>query len=393
MRNSSESVAAELALGFVGRRKRLPHSDAVRNTRWQAKAPALLLLALVGCKEVRVPERPTVVAVSTVNTVVAATENWPSSYEATGTVRARTTVVISAKMTGYVREVRAQAGDRVKEGQLLVALDTRDLDIATRRAEAAREEVRTAMPEADSGVAAAKANLDLAEVTLGRMKDLLQKKSISNQEFDEATAKWKAAQSGFDMARARRTQLNSRLAQAEQEVRSSEVMRSYAEVTAPFAGLVVTRSIEPGSLAMPGAPLLTIEREGAYRLEAAVEEGRSVKVGQGVSVFLGDDCVEARVSEIVPSVDSGSRSYTVKIDLPARAGLRSGMFGRAVFATGSRTVLAIPAGAVTERGQVQTVLVVDATGTHSRLVSLGQKAGERVEVLSGLSAGEKVAVQ
>jgi membrane fusion protein, multidrug efflux system len=356
----------------------------------------LLCLLLIGCGEAPKPRtaaEQTAPAVSTVSTVAATMENWPATYEATGTVRARTTAVISAKLTGYVREVRAEAGARVKEGQLLVTLDTRDLDIATRRAEAAREEVRTAMPEADSAVAAARANLDLAEVTLGRMKDLLQKKSISSQEFDEATARWKAAQSGFDMAKARRTQLNSKLAQAEQEVRSTEVMRSYAEVTAPFAGMVVARSVEPGSLAMPGAPLLTIEREGAYRLEAPVEEGRPVKAGQGVSVFLGDDCVEARVSEIVPAVDAASRAYTVKIDLPARAGLRSGMFGRAVFAKGARAVLAIPAGAVTERGQVQTVQVVEGGATRARLVTLGQKSGDRVEVLSGLSAGEKVAVQ
>jgi membrane fusion protein, multidrug efflux system len=354
----------------------------------------LLCLLLIGCGEA--PKKQAVVeraAAAAVHTVAETTKSWPATYEATGTVRARTTAVIAAKLTGYVREVRAQAGERVREGQLLVTLDTRDLDIATRRAEAAREEVRTAMPEADSAVAAAKANLDLAEVTLGRMKDLLQKKSISSQEFDEATARWKAAQSGFDMANARRTQLNSRLAQAEQEVRSSEVMRSYAEVTAPFAGLVVARSIEPGSLAMPGAPLLTIEREGAYRLEASVEEGRPVKAGQGVSVFLGDDCVEARVSEIVPSVDAASRAYTVKIELPASAGLRSGMFGRAVFATSARTVLAIPAAAVTERGQVQTVQVVEDGATRARLVTVGQKSGDRVEVLSGLSAGEKVALQ
>ena len=136
------------------------------------------------------------------STVTAATETWPSIYEATGTVRARTSAVISAKLMGYVREVKVQAGDRVREGQLLVTLDTRDLDVSSRRAEAAREEVRTAVPEADSAVAAAKANLDLAQVTFGRMQDLFQKKSISNQEFDEASAKLKAAQAAYEMARA-----------------------------------------------------------------------------------------------------------------------------------------------------------------------------------------------
>ena len=171
--------------------------------------------------------------------MTAATETWPSIYEATGTVRARVSAVIAAKLMGYVREVRVQAGDRVREGQLLVTLDTRDLDVSSRRAEAAREEVRAAVPEADSAVAAAKANLDLAQVTFGRMQDLFQKKSISNQEFDEASAKLKAAQAAYDMAQARRVQLNAKLAQVDQEVRSTEVTRSYAEVLAPFAGVVV----------------------------------------------------------------------------------------------------------------------------------------------------------
>jgi membrane fusion protein, multidrug efflux system len=333
-------------------------------------------------------------AVIAVSTVTAANETWPSIYEATGTVRARTSVVISAKLMGYVREVKVQAGDHVHEGQALVTLDTRDLDVSSRRAEAAREEVRSGVPEADSAVAAAKANLDLAQVTFGRMQDLFQKKSISNQEFDEASAKLKAAQAAYEMARARRLQLNSKLAQVDQEVRSTEVTRSYADVRAPFAGVVIAKSVEPGSLALPGAPLFTIEREGAYRLEASVEESRlaAIRVGQAVSVTLDsvDRTLDARVSEIVPAVDATSRAYTVKIDLPGLPALRSGVFGRAAFQLGGRSLLAIPAGAVTERGQLQSVLVAENGVARTRLITAGQKVKDTVEVLSGLSAGEKV---
>src|ERR1017187_240391 len=293
-----------------------------------------------------------------VSAVTAITETWPSMYEATGTVRARTSAVISAKLMGYVREVKVQTGDRVREGQLLVTLDTRDLDISSRRAEAAREEVRTAVPEADSAVEGAKANLDLAKVTFGRMQDLFQKTSISNQEFDEASAKLKAAQAAYQMAAARRLQLNSKLAEVDQEVRSTEVTRSYADVLAPFAGVVISKSVDPGSLALPGAPLFTIEREGAYRLEASVEESRlaAIRVGQPVSVTLDsvDHALDARVSEIVPPVDSASRAYIVKIDLPAVPAIRSGVFGRAVFQLGSRSLLAIPDGAITERGEMES---------------------------------------
>jgi RND family efflux transporter MFP subunit len=293
-----------------------------------------------------------------------------------------------------VREVKVQAGDQVREGQSLVTLDTRDLDVSSRRAEAARDEVRTAVPEADSAVAAAKANLDLAQVTFGRIQDLFQKKSISNQELDEASARLKAAQAAYDMARARRSQWNAKLAQADQEVRSTEVTRSYADLLAPFAGIVVSKSIEPGSLAVPGEPLLTIERGGSYRLEAAVDEDHlaAIRIGQPVSVTLdsSDRTLHARVSEIVPAVDAASRAYTVKIDLPAVPAIRSGVFGRAAFQLGSRPVLAIPAEAVTERGQLQSVLVADNGVARTRLITAGLKVEDRVEVLSGLSAGEKV---
>ena len=329
-----------------------------------------------------------------VSVITAATEVWPSIYEATGTVRPRTSAVISAKLMGYVREVKVQIGDHVREGQLLVTLDPRDLDVSSRRAESAREEVRAGIPEADSAVAAAKANLDLAQVTFGRMQDMYQKRSISNQEFDEASARLKAAQAAYDMARARRTQIDSRVALADQEVRSTEVTRSYAEVLAPFAGVVVARSVEPGILALPGTPMFTIEREGAYRLEASVEESRlsAIRIGQPVSVTLDgiDHEIDARVSEIVPAVDAASRAYIVKIDLPGLATLRSGVFGRAEFQLGSQSVMAIPAAAVAEHGQLQSVFVDDNGIAHSRLITTGQKIKDRIEVLSGLTAGEKV---
>jgi RND family efflux transporter MFP subunit len=294
----------------------------------------------------------------------------------------------------YVREVRVAAGDRVREGQLLVALDSRDLDAGYRQAEAAQAEARSAVPEADNAIASAQASLNLAQATHKRMKELLDKDSISNQEFDESSARLKLAQAGYAMALARRAQLDSRIAQAGQAVASAEVMRSYAQIAAPFAGMVTAKSVEPGILAAPGAPLLTIEREGAYRLEAVVEESKLVliRTGQPVAVALDGigRSLEGRVSEIVPAIDAASRSFTVKIDLPAIAQLRSGLFGRARFALGTRQVLAVPAAAVTERGQLASVFVAGEGRARSRFVTLGQRAQDSIEILSGISPGERV---
>ena len=329
-----------------------------------------------------------------VQAVTAANREWPDTYQATGTVRARTTTVLSSKVMAYVRGVVPQVGDHVREGQEVVTMDAQDLDSNVRRAEAGESEVRGAIPEADNAIAGAKANLDLAQSTFRRMEELASRKSISNQEFDEASARLKSAQAACDMARARRTQLDSKLAQAEQEIRAARIMRDYTRIAAPFSGVVTARSVEPGSLAAPGAPLLTIEREGAYRLEAAVDESKVpfVKSGQAVEVTLEalDRSLTARVSEIVPAVDSASRAYTVKIDLPALANLRSGMFGRAAFPMSARRVLAIPPAAVIERGQLQSVFVIEEGFARNRLITTGNRGPDAVEVLSGLAENEKV---
>lgn len=361
------------------------------------KATLLLLpfLAwLAGCGEP--PEAPTATqppAAIPVNVVPASQQRWPSIYEATGTVRARTSATIAAKWMGYVRDVKVQVGDRVRAGQPLVVLDARDLDASANQVAAARDEVRNSIPEADSAVAAAKANLDLAQSTFRRMNELYQKKSISDQEFDEASAKRKAAQAAFEMAQAKRTQLDAKLAQADQEVRAAQVARSYAEVDAPFAGVVTAKSVDPGNLATPGAPLMTIDRDG-YRLEASVEESKlgTIHAGQPVTVTLDGirRTIDAQVSEIVPSIDEASRAYIVKIDLPSEPGLRSGSFGRARFELGTRQVVAIPFAAVTERGQLQSVFVADNGTARTRLITLGDNNNGQVEVLSGLTAGDQV---
>jgi len=243
-------------------------------------------------------------------------------------------------------------------------------------------------------VAGAKANLDLAQSTFQRMQELASKKSISNQEFDEASAHLKSAQAAYEMARAKRTELDSRRAEVRQEIRGASILRDYTRISAPFSGVATARSVEPGNLAAPGAPLLTIEREGAYRLEASVDESRLrfVKSGQTVEVALEslDRRLTARVSEIVLAVDAASRAYIVKIDLPAVPNLRSGVFGRARFPLGARKVVAIPLLAMVERGQLQSVFVMEDGFARTRLVTIGERGQGALEVLSGLSEGEKL---
>ncbi len=357
----------------------------------------LTLLALWGCGEQPRP-RESVAAGAPLPVRVATAESveWSAAYEATGTVRARTAAVLSSKVMGYVREVRFQTGETVAAGQPLIVLDARDLEAGYRQAEAALAEARSGLPEADNAVKAAQAQVDLATVTFRRMQALFEKKSISNQEFDEAQARLRVAQAGAEMAEARRHQFTAKIRQAEQALASAGIARGYAEIKAPFAGIVTERRVEPGNLAAPGAPLATLEQAGSYRLEVPVEESRLVAIhaGHPVAVRLDalDRSIQARVSEIVPTVDASSRAFLVKIDLPGAPRLRSGLYGRASFPVGSRRVLAIPAEALVEQGQVQSAFAVEDSVARNRLITAGERRQGWVEVLSGLRPGDRVVV-
>ena len=329
-----------------------------------------------------------------VSVIEARTVQWPEIYDAPGTVRAATAATLSSKVMGSVSEARVQIGDRVSRGQTLVRIDSRELESGLLQARAAEQEAQSGIAEADNGIAAAKAQLGLAEVTYRRMADLFSKKSISNQEFDEAQARLRGAEAAWQMAVSRRAQLNAKISQAVQSVETASVLRGYAEVRAPFAGIVTEKHVEQGQLATPGTPLLTVESAGAYRLEAALAESMlgSVREGQTVSVLLDawNQPLNARVTEIVPSVDPASRSFVVKATLPSLPIIRSGLFGRLRIPRGAHDTIVIPAEALVDRGALQSAFVADSGVARLRMVTAGQVQDGKVEILSGLQPGDKV---
>lgn len=358
----------------------------------------ILSVALLAACGGDAPKTPTAVEEPPVSVSTAAIEMtaWPSTYEATGTVRARVEAAVASRVMGIVEEVTVNAGDSVRAGQLLVRVDARSLSEEERRAEAAIAEAKSAFPELENAVAAARAQQDLAEVTMRRMRDLFEKKSVSNQEYDEAAARLRVAQANVRMAEARRGQIDARIQQAEAALASARVVKSDAEIRAPFAGVVTSRLVEPGNMANPGAPLLMIEQAGAYRLEANVEESRLPQVRRGHKVAVSLDALdremEGTVTEIQPSVDAAARTFIVKIVLPSAPQLRSGLFGRARFALGTREVLTAPEGALVERGQMRQIFVAQDGRARLRLVTAGARREGRVEILSGASASERAIV-
>jgi len=361
--------------------------------RFLALVGAALALAACGGKE---PEKrsESKSAPVAVRTVPAARVDWSDGIEASGTVRARQTGTVASRLMAYVREVRVRAGDTVGAGQVVVTLDAKEMDAAVRQAEAMGVEAKNAQAEVTQAIAAAQAQLELARVTHKRMTDLFNRKSVTQQELDEATARLRMAEAQLSGANAKRNQVDARIQQASEATQSAKIQRGYLEIRAPFAGRVMERLVEPGNLAAPGQPLLTVEQAGAYRLEVPVEESLlgSVRLGDRVPVFLEslEKELDARVVEIVPSVDALSRSFTVKLDLPGVANLRTGMFGKARFPRGMRKALVVPSAAIREEGSLRYLMTVAGGRARLRMVTLGGAREGSVEVMSGLTDGEQV---
>lgn len=299
----------------------------------------------------------------TVETVEEATVE-----RAVGTVRAKDETMVSARIMASVTAVGVRAGDRVEKGDLLIELDDREL--------------QARLAQSRQAVAATKAVRDRAERDFNRIQAIHSRSpgATSKSELDRTQSAFQAAQAEHQRAQRRVDEASTAL--------------SYSTLRAPISGRVVNRLADPGDTATPGAPLIRLYDPQNLRLEAHVRESLAVhlKSGQALRARIGALRGEVAVSvdEIVPLADSGSRSFIVKTTLPPGLELYPGMFGRLLVRTGTASTIYVPTAAIARVGQLEFVMVASSSGPVRRYIRTGIRTGERVEVLSGLTAGESI---
>jgi multidrug efflux pump subunit AcrA (membrane-fusion protein) len=373
---------------------------------------ALLLLAISCSKKPETSQQMPIVRGAKIETVQpASVEDY---YEAVGTVRARNSSVVAARIMGNIVAVHVREGDTVRAGQTLIEIENREAGIQVQKAQAGVREATDTLDEVDRNIRAAesareaaRANEKLANTTFNRYQTLFARRSVSPQEFDEVRTKLEVAKAETEraerllqVAKAKQKQVLARIDQAKADVSNARVYVGYAKLTSPINGIVTSKQTDVGYLATPGAPLLTIENNSRYQLEVAVEESRlgTIHLGEQAQLqieALGNTELTGSVEEIVPASDPNSRSYIVKVSVPNLAGvqLRSGVYGKARFISGQRQALAIPKTAISQRGQLTGVFVVDQSGVaRLRLIKIGRAFGDNVEILSGLNAGDLIVI-
>lgn len=317
--------------------------------------PALALFA--GCAKHPAPDAVAGANLppARVQTATVSVENVAGLTEVTGTVRPVQRAQLAAKLMGAIEEMPVTLGQAVRSGDLLVKI---------------------AAGEITARLTQAQAQLNIARRDLDRERDLLPKGA-----------------STADMVRG----LEDRLTMMQAMVREAEVMLGYAEIRAPFAGVIARKSAHPGDLAAPGQVLLELEGTADFQVEAAVPDSLAAGLARGAELRVELPAVQLTftgvLAELSSAADAQARSVLAKISVPAGLAVRSGEFARVRIAGPAVPTLLVPATAVSRLGQMERVYVVGA-GSRAvlRLVKSGPVQGDRLEILSGLDAGERVIV-
>lgn len=307
-------------------------------------------------------------------TVAAGPLNDSAGYD--GVVEAVRQTVIASQVSGAVVNLEVRAGDQVKAGQLLLRLDARAAD---QLAAAGAAQVQ-----------AARATQEAAAKEFERQKQLLKQNFISQAAFERAEAQFKSTQADAE----------AQLANAG----AARTQSGFYIVRAPYAGVVADVSVVLGDMAMPGRPLLTLYDPSALRVTAAVPQTVATRLAKGAAMQielpgLANERINPTRSQLLPSVDAATHTQQLRLDLPSGlTGLAPGMFARAWLPSGNTTgaedaKLSVPARAIARRAELTAVYVLGQDGKPLlRQVRLGRSNGANVEVLSGVSAGERVAL-
>lgn len=324
--------------------------------------------------------------------------NQPFTYTAVGTVEARTSSTLSSKLMGTIRTINVKEGDPVKQGDVLVIIDDRQVTAGFDQAEAGLAEAQRALQAAKAAREVAKADAKLAETTFNRYKRLLAEESASQQEFDEVKTRHDKAVNGLNQAEAMVAAATHRIHQAKAGVASARVSKKDVVIKAPYDGTVTAKLADVGNLAAPGTPFLIIEGGHGFQVKLILPEIHIKTISPGQNLVatipaLTDLTLDGTVETISPTADQRTRSFYVKVVLPEDENIRSGMFARVAIPVGQAGIITIPRIAVVERGQLTGFYLVDKENiAHFRLLRTGRTLGARVEVISGLKEGDRYVI-
>lgn len=293
---------------------------------------------------------------------------------------------VHPRASGYVRRWLVDIGDRVKAGQLLVEIDTPEVDQQLAQSQAT-------LGQREAAVIQANANSQLARSMLARSRSLLPGGFASKQELDQREAEAAVGAANVQAAQAA-------VAAQRADLRRLQQLKSFARVTAPFAGLVTARWVELGSLVTGTSRLFSVAATDPVRVFVKIPQSLSPGVRAGLAAHVSvhefpGRAFEGRVTRTAGALDMASRTLNTEVQVPNAQGLLlAGMYAQVTLELPQgRSVLLVPAGAILARASGPQVAVVDAASKiHLLPVSISRDDGAQIEIDAGLTGDEELVV-
>jgi RND family efflux transporter MFP subunit len=316
---------------------------------------------------------------------------------------------VMAKVSGYIKEINVDIGDRVKEGQLLATLEIPEMQDDLTRAAAAIEEANAELATARDELQRAQSAHDMAHLSYTRILDVSKKEPglVPQQEVDEAHSRDLVSEAQVSGAKSHIAASEQRIHVSQAEQGRFKTVYQYAVITAPFAGVVTKRYANKGSLIQAGTasqsqamPVIRLSENGLLRLALPVPESTVSLIHLGepvdVKVSAANRTFPGRVARFADKVDSSTRTMKTEVDVPNPGlVLIPGMYAEVDLTTEQhKHVLSVPVEAVDGSGDSASVDVVDASGAIQVVpIRLGIESAQRIEVRSGdLKEGDRVVV-
>lgn len=292
---------------------------------------------------------------------------------ASGKIEAENSANLSTRMMGYVTKVHVKVGQNVQAGQLLVSVNSTDL--------------QAKKAQVDASIIQAQAAYNNAKKDYDRFVNLFAQQSASQKELDDMTARYEMAKAGLEAAKQMRNEIQAQF--------------SYSNITAPFSGVVTNTFIKEGDMANPGMPLVSVEGASHLQVTAMVSESDIAQVKQGMAVKVNikslNKMVTGSVSEVSLSAKNTGGQYLVKVNLnQTDKSILSGMFvnvqfpvAKSVVQSNSSEKVLIPLAALVKQGQLSGIYTIGSNNVAIlRWLRIGKTFGDQVEVLSGLTTNE-----
>jgi len=383
-------------------------------TRWSLKtAPALLsclgnTLLLVSCSSNPAKGGPDPASVPIVAAAKVHRTDLTRALALTAEFRPYQEIDVHAKVAGYVKRIYVDVGDRVKEGQLIAVLEIPELQDEVQTAEASVSKSQEEIRRAQADLERAQSAHEVAHLAYSRLADVSKTRPglVAQQEIDDALGRDRVEEAQVATAKASLSAAEQQLRVAQADREKVRTLFAYAQIKAPFTGVVTKRYADTGSMIQTGIssqtqsmPLVTLAQENLLRLVIPVPESAvsKIRLGSRVEVTVSElgKKFEGKVARFADQVELSTRTMHTEVDVPNPTGeLVPGMYAGALLVLNDeRNALAVPVQALVRTEDSVSVLLIDKQNKlEERSVKTGIEAPDQVEILSGLQEGDLVVV-